>query len=91
MRRRSMGDKVKYYAVVGSGRTVDSPSGIARRTFTADGRLDESLSGDLTWKRSSEIYQWERGENFGPDLVEISAEEAGELIERFRERWGRDA
>ena len=33
------------------------------------------------------IYQWERGENFGPDLVEISAEEAAVLVERFRQRW----
>ena len=33
------------------------------------------------------IYQWERGENFGPDLVEIGAQEAEALIERFREKW----
>jgi hypothetical protein len=85
-----MSNEVVYYAVVGQGRTVDNPSGIARRTSTGLGRLDESLSRDLTWKRSSEIYQWERGENFGPELVEISAGEAEELIARFRERWGRE-
>jgi hypothetical protein len=37
--------------------------------------------------RSAEIYQWERGEEMGPDLVEISQGEAEELIERFREKW----
>lgn len=63
------------------------PSGLARRTFTAEGRLDESLRRDLTWVRSSEIYQWERGENFGPELVEISEDEAEALIERFRRKW----
>lgn len=82
-----MAEDIKYYAVLDAGRTLADPSGLARRTFTADGRLDESLSRDLTWKRSSEIYQHERGENFGPDLVEISADEAAVLVERFRQRW----
>jgi hypothetical protein len=82
-----MSDEVKYYAVLGAGRTMDSPSGLARRTFTAKGRVDESLRRDLTWTRSSEIYQWERGEEMGPDLVEISEDEAVALIERFREKW----
>jgi hypothetical protein len=82
-----MPDEVKYFAVLGTGRTIDSPSGLARRTFTAKGRVDESLRRDLTWTRSSEIYQWERGEDMGPDLVEISEDEADALIERFREKW----
>ena len=83
-----MPSEIKYYAVVVQGRSIANPSGLARRTFTAEGRLDESLNRDLTWARSSEIYQWERGENFGPDLVEISADEAEVLIERFRQKWG---
>jgi len=83
-----MSDQVTYYAVVGPKRTVGDPSGIARRTVTVRGRLDESLRRDLTWVRSSEIYEWERGEELGSDLVEISDEEAKELIERFREKWG---
>lgn len=85
-----MSNEVVYYAVVGPGRTIDNPSGIARRTSTGEGRLDESFGRDSTWRRSSEIYQWERGENFGPELVEISEGEAEELIARFRERWGRE-
>lgn len=82
-----MSDQVTYYAVIGPKRTPDNPSGIARRTLTAQGRLDESLRRDLTWVRSSEIYEWERGEEMGADLVEISREEATALIERFREKW----
>jgi hypothetical protein len=82
-----MAENIKYYAVLSDGRSPDNPSGLARRTFTPDGRLDESLRRDLTWARSAEIYQWERGENFGPDLVEISADEAARLVERFRRRW----
>ncbi|HXP54158.1 MAG TPA: hypothetical protein VN847_04350 [Streptosporangiaceae bacterium] len=82
-----MAENIKYFAVLSGGQSLDNPSGLARRTFTPEGRLDESLRRDLTWARSSGIYQWERGENFGPDLVEISADEAAGLVERFRRRW----
>lgn len=82
-----MPDEIRYFAVLGPGRSIADPIGLARRTFTQEGRLDESLRRDLAWVRSAEIYQWERGEEMGPDLVEISQGEAEELIERFREKW----
>jgi len=47
-----------------------------------------SFTRELSWKFTDAIYQDERGENFGPDLVEISAGEAEALIERFRQKWG---
>jgi hypothetical protein len=78
---------VTYYAVVGTNRTIDNPSGLVRRRQSADGPVDESLTRDLSWSFTDAIYQQERGENFGPDLVEISEEEARVLIDRFRERW----
>lgn len=76
-----------YYAVVGANRTIDNPSGLVRRRQAADGPVDESLARDLSWRFTDAIYQQERGENFGPDLVEISEDEARALIDRFRERW----
>jgi hypothetical protein len=82
-----MPNEIKYFAVLGPGRSIIDPTGLARRTFTQEGRLDESLRRDLTWARSTEIYQWERGEEMGPDLVEISPGEAEALVERFREKW----
>jgi hypothetical protein len=81
-------EQAVYYAVLSHGRTIDNPAGLARRTFTAEGRLDESLRRDLTWARSSEIYEWERGEELGAKLIEISEEEAKRVIERFRAKWG---
>lgn len=82
-----MSEKVKYYEIVGVGRTVDNPSGLARRQFTADGRVDESLRKDLTWEPTSTVTDWEYGNHPG-ELVEISDEEAERLIGRFREKWG---
>ncbi len=84
----TVADKVTFYAVMGAGRTIENPSGLVRRRHTAKGPVDESLGRDLSWHFTDAIYQLERGENFGPDLVEISEEEAGALIERFREKWG---
>jgi hypothetical protein len=49
--------------------------------------VDESLARDLSWSFTNAIYQLERGENFGPELVEISEDDAGVLIEKFRARW----
>jgi uncharacterized alpha-E superfamily protein len=80
-------EKVTYYAVVGLGRTIEHPSGIVRRRHAAAGVADESLTRDFSWTFTDAIYQQERGENFGPELVEISEDEAGALMERFRVKW----
>ncbi len=82
-----MTGNIVYYAILRDGDTPDQPSGLARRTFTAQGRLDESLRRDLSWARDSAIYEWERGEEMGARLIEISEAEAAELIEQFREKW----
>jgi len=79
--------EVKYYAIVSSGRTAETPSGIARRRIEAGGPIDEALRRDLTWQPDSAIIEWEYGD-VGAELVEISEEEAGRLIEGFREKWG---
>jgi hypothetical protein len=83
-------DHIVYYAMIRAGDTPSQPSGLARRTFTPQGRLDETLRADLTWRRDSAIYEWERGEELGADLVEVSEAEAQALVERFREKWGRE-
>lgn len=85
-----MTDNIVYYALLRAGDTPTQPSGLARRTFTPQGRLDETLRADLTWKRDSAIYEWERGEELGANLVQVSEDEALALIERFREKWGRE-
>jgi hypothetical protein len=80
-------EQVEYYAIIGVGRTQDNPSGLARRRFTPAGRVDEALQRDVQWHLTTAITQWEAG-NLPGELAEISEGKAGELIERFRERWG---
>lgn len=79
-------DEVSYYAIVGAGRTAQSPSGLARRRYTAAGPVDEALRQDLTWEPDAAIVEWEYGE-VGADLVEISEAAADRLIAAFRVRW----
>jgi hypothetical protein len=81
-----MTEKVRHYAIIGSGRTAANPSGLARRRYTSSGRVDEALSRDLTWEATSAITQWEYG-NLSGELAEINEAEARALIERFREKW----
>jgi hypothetical protein len=80
-------DEVSYYAIVGAGRTMQAPSGLARRRYEATGPVDEALRRDLTWAPDSAIVEWEYGE-VGADLVEISPATADQLIAGFRARWG---
>ena len=82
-----MAENVTYYAII-LGALGNRPVGLARRTLTPEGRLDEAIRRDLSWERDSAIYEWERGEELGAELVEISETEAAELIERFRAEWG---
>lgn len=79
-------DPVTYYVIKGLGRNPAEPSGLVRRKFTEEGRLDEALRKDMTWERDSAIIEWEYG-NMTGTLTEISEPEAQALIERFREKW----
>ena len=83
-----MTNQVRYYAIVGRGRTLDSPSGLARRRNVDGNLIDESLRRDMSWGHTTAISEWDRGEELTRDLVEVSEVEAEALVERFREKWG---
>ena len=82
-------ERVEHYAIIGTGRTLANPSGLARRRFTPTGRVDESLQRDLSWRPTSSITQSEYG-NLSGELAAISDDEASDLIERFREKWSQE-
>lgn len=82
-------EKVDHYALVGTGRSPSNPSGLVRRRFTPDGRVDEALQRDMAWEPTSAVTQWEYG-NLPGELVEVSEDEAERLIERFRAKWAEE-
>jgi hypothetical protein len=82
-----MEEEVSYFAIVGVGRTPGNPSGLARRRYSSEGRVDESLQRDLSWRPTDAVTQWEYG-NSSSELTEISEAAAQGLIDRFRAEWG---
>ena len=81
---------VQYYAIITVSRSVRAASGLARRTFAADGPVDETLRGDLTWQPDSAIVEWEYGD-VGAEFVRISEAEADQLADSFRSVWTQPA
>ncbi len=77
-----------YYAIMDYRSTPEEPAGLARRrTLDTGGFQDEALNQALEWEFTPLIVAWKRAESTD-DLVEISAEEAGRIVERFRAKWG---
>ena len=81
---------VQYYAIVTVSRAVRAASGLARRTFAAEGPIDETLRRDLSWQPDSAIVEWEYGD-VGAELVRISETEADQLSDSFRSSWAQPA
>lgn len=80
-----MSGEVQYYVIVADPRG-HAAAGLARRTFAADGPVDETLRRDLTWRPDSAIVEWEYGD-LGTELVQISEQEAENLMQAFQARW----
>jgi len=79
-----MADKVIYYAVVNDLSTRDRPAGLFRRTYTEAGGLrDEAFTRNLVWKNSSSLVSAERGD-LDNDYIEITEDEANQIVERIR-------
>jgi hypothetical protein len=80
-------DKITFYAVIGSNRTVDNPYGLVRRLeFDGNGFTDEGLTKEFTWTFTPAIVEWKRGD-LGQELVEVSHAQATKIIEFFRKKW----
>ena len=64
----------------------ERPAGVFRRTYSRKaGWRDEAFSRELTWERSWLLASAERGDTAN-DFVEISEDEANQIVERFRQR-----
>jgi hypothetical protein len=80
-----MSDEVQYFVIVADQRSR-AAAGLARRTYTEAGPVDETLRGDLSWRPDSAIVEWEYGD-LAADLVPIGESEAENLTQAFRARW----
>jgi hypothetical protein len=81
-----MPESVTYYAIVNEFSSREQPAGVFRRTHFDDGGMeDEAFSREMSWERSWLLASAERGDTAN-DFVEISEEEAGLIVARFREQ-----
>ena len=78
-----MGEAVTYYAIVNEFSSRERPFGIMRRVKHEGGQRDEVFSRHLKWEHTALLYSAERGD-LTNDLVPISEEEAGRIVERIR-------
>jgi len=81
-----MPDKATYYAVVDDLSSREQPAGIFRRTYTEDGgRSDEAFTRNLVWEFSPALISADRGD-LQNDFIEITVDEADQIVERIRTR-----
>ena len=85
-REVQMPDKVTYYAVVDDLSSRERPAGVFRRTYTQDGgRSDEAFTRNLIWEFSPLLISAERGD-LQNDFIEITEDEANQIVARIRAR-----
>ncbi len=79
-----MTDKITYYAVVNDLSSRQRPAGVFRRAYTEDGgRSDEAFTRNLRWEYSTSLISAERGD-LQNDFIEITEEEANQIVDRIR-------
>ena len=82
-----MPDKITYYAIVDDLSSRERPAGMFRRIyFETGGKRDEAFTTNLVWKNSSSLVSAERGD-LENEFIEISQDEANQLMEELRARW----
>ena len=77
---------VRVYLPLLTGGGRYNPYGLVRRLEHDDGPSDEGLRKDFSWAYTPAIVEWERGD-LGPELVEVSHEQASRIVEYFRQKW----
>lgn len=78
-----MAEQTTYYAIVDDYSSRAEPVGVLRRIKHDGGQHDEAFGRDLQWSHTSMLYSYERG-NRDNDLVEITEDEAEEIVARIR-------
>jgi hypothetical protein len=74
---------VQYFALLRDGGTEETASGLVRRIHTKPIPTDEAIGRDLEWHPTEYLRLYWLGHNDQPH-VEVSAEFAAQLIERWR-------
>jgi len=75
--------RVQYFALIKDGGTAEDATGLVRRTHTHPRPTDEAIGNDLDWHPTEYLRLYWLGHN-DRENVEVSAEFAAQLLERWR-------
>ena len=78
-----MPTKITYYAIVHEFSSREQPGGVIRRIQSDEGRDDQAFTRNLKWEHTPLLYSHERG-NMDSQFVEITEDEANQIVERIR-------
>lgn len=77
---------MQYFALLRESGNAETASGLVRRIHTKPRPTDEVIGNDLEWHPTEYLYLYWLGHN-DQAHVEVSAEFAAQLIERWRAKW----
>ena len=83
--------RITYYALVPDDGSVDNATGLVRRVHTSPRRTDEAIGNDLEWHPTDYLDRYYILGSMDREHVEVSAEVAEGLLERWRERRAQSA
>jgi hypothetical protein len=78
--------KISYYALIEDDGSADEAFGLVRRIHAEPVAVDEAIGNDLEWHPSEYLRRYYILGSTDIDHVEVSAEFAEALLERWRER-----
>jgi len=78
---------VRYYALLGVGRTRSNPSGVVRRRSEMHGTVDEAFTRNLRWEPTEHFERLRVGHD-EVEHVEITEAEAEEFVRRITTKLG---
>jgi hypothetical protein len=83
-----MSAEMQYYVIGRTGQVGGPVLGLARRTYSADGPVDETLRSDLTWQPDTVITEWEYGD-LTTEVIKVSDQDGERVADQLGTRWQR--
>ncbi len=81
--------KITFYAIIGGATTLDRPAGLLRRLQYDNGREDEGLQKDMSWRRTSLLIEHEHGSS-EEEFVQVSHEQASDIVRYLRDKFANE-
>lgn len=79
--------EITYYALIDDESPAEEASGLVRRVHVKPRHIDEAFGRDGQWHPTEYLDRYYLLGSMDQDHVEVSAEVAEQLLERWRAKW----